>query len=144
MVNSVPVQVTLTSPGNGASNQSRTPTLNWTISSGAASYDLYLGTSSPPSLYVQNLAGNSYVVSTALNASTTYYWNVVAKNSAGSAPASGTWSFTTAVPAPAQVTLTSPISGATNQSTTPTLNWTASSNATSYDLYLGSSSSPPV
>jgi len=30
-----------------------------------------------------------------LSASQTYYWNVVAKNSSGSAPASSTWSFTT-------------------------------------------------
>src|SRR5207253_6976528 len=45
---------------------------------------------------------------------------------------------------PSQVTLTSPISGASNQSTLPTLSWLASSNATSYDLYLGTSSSPAV
>src|ERR1022692_432471 len=144
VITSVPVQVNLTSPGSGATSQSTTPTLSWSASSNATSYDLYLGSGNPPSVYGQNLSGTSSVVTTALNAGTTYYWNVVAKNSAGSAPASSTWSFTTAASVPGQVTLTSPGSGATSQSTTPTLSWTASSNATSYDLYLGSSNPPSV
>ena len=97
VIAAVPGQVTLTSPANGATSQSRTPTLSWSASSGATAYDLYLGTSNPPGLYQQNLSGTSYGVTTALNGGTTYYWNVVAKNSAGSAPASGTWSFATAV-----------------------------------------------
>jgi photosystem II stability/assembly factor-like uncharacterized protein len=92
---SVPGQVTLTSPGSGAVNQSTTPTLNWSASNNATSYDLYLGTSNPPPVYAQNLSGISFGVTTALNAGTPYFWNVVAKNSAGSAPASSTWSFTT-------------------------------------------------
>ena len=95
-VSSVPGQVTLTSPGSGAANQSTTPTLSWSASTSATSYDLYLGTSNPPAVYAQNLSGTSYAVSTALTAGTTYYWNVVAKNGVGSAPASSTWSFVTA------------------------------------------------
>src|SRR5207247_2143881 len=73
----LPGQVTLTSPGNGATNQSTTPTLSWSGSSNATSYDLYLGTSNPPPVYAQNLSGTSKVVSTALNAAATYFWNVV-------------------------------------------------------------------
>src|ERR1022692_4350517 len=144
IVNSVPGLVNLTSPGTGATNQSTTPTLSWSASSNANSYDLYLGNSNPPSVYAQNLSGTSYVVSTTLNAGSTYYWNVVAKNSMGSAPASSTWSFTMAAAVPGQVMLTSPGSGAASQSTTPTLSWSASSNANSYDLYLGNSNPSSV
>ncbi len=140
----VPAQVTLTSPANGAINQSTAPTLTWSASSNATAYDVYLGTSNPPGLFGSVTAGTSLTVSPALNASTTYYWNVIAKNSTGSAPASSTWSFTTAPPAPTQVSLTSPVSGATNQSTTPTLTWSASNNATAYDLYLGTTNPPAM
>ncbi len=141
---SVPGQVTLTSPVNGATNQSTTLTLSWSASANATSYDVYLGTSSTPGVYAQNLSGTSFAVSTALSAGSTYYWYVIAKNSVGSAPASTTWSFATTASVPGQVTLTSPVNGATNQSTTPTLNWSLSANATSYDLYLGTSNSPPA
>ena len=141
---SAPPQVTLSAPANGAGNQSRTPTLSWSSSSGATSYDLYLGTTNPPALYAQNISPTSFTVSTALTAGTTYYWNVVAKNSGGSSPASGTFSFTTGVTAPPQVTLSAPANGATAQSVTPTLNWSSSSGATSYDLYLGTSNPPAL
>jgi hypothetical protein len=47
-------------------------------------------------VYAQNLSGTSFIVSTALTAGSTYYWDVVAKNGAGSAPASTISSFTTA------------------------------------------------
>jgi hypothetical protein len=56
----------------------------------------YLGTNSSPAVYAPNLSTTSFTVTTALTAGTTYYWNVVAKNSGGSAPASSTWSFGTA------------------------------------------------
>ena len=141
---SLPGQVTLTSPVNGTTNQAATPTLTWTASGNATAYDLYLGSSNPPSLYAQNVAATNYVVSTALGAGTTYYWNVVAKNGSGSAVASSTWSFTTATTLPGQVTLTSPVNGVMNQSTTPLLSWSASANATGYDLYLGGSNPPSL
>src|SRR5205807_3035756 len=79
--------------------------------------------------------------------STVYYWKVVAKNSSGST-SSAIWSFTTDVPvtsgAPSAPASPSPASGATGVSTTPTLSWAASSNATSYDVYFGTSSSPAL
>ena len=43
---------------------------------------------------------------------------------------------------PPQVTLTSPVSGASAQTTPLTLSWDAASGATSYNVYLGYSSSP--
>jgi hypothetical protein len=65
---------------------------------------------------------------------------VVAKNS-GSTASSATWSFTTQVAAPA---LVAPAAGATGVSATTTLSWNASAGATSYDVYFGTSSPPPL
>ncbi len=81
------------SPQNAATGVSLTPTLSWAAASAASSYDVYFGTSSSPAM-AGNTSGTSYNPGT-LSASTTYYWRVVAKNSAGST-SSATWSFTTA------------------------------------------------
>ncbi len=83
----------LVSPANGAAGVLLAPTLVWDASNGATSYDVYFGTSSTPPL-----AGNTTNLSYApgvLNPGITYYWQIAAKNSAGSNP-SGVWSFTTA------------------------------------------------
>jgi len=110
----LPTQVTLSSPVNLAASQSTNPTLTWSASTNATSYDLYLGGSNPPSLYAQNVSTTSFAVSTALTAGTTYYWNVVAKNSAGSAIASATWSFMTAVAANTNLALNRPATQSSN------------------------------
>jgi hypothetical protein len=70
---------------------------------------------------------------------------VVAKNSAG-ATSSGTWSFTTITsqPAPGTPGNLSPANGATGISVTTALTWAAASNATSYDVYFGTSASPAL
>jgi hypothetical protein len=130
----------LISPANGATGVSLTPTLTWNASSGAASYDVYFGGTHPPVL-VANTTGTSYAPATLVGGAL-YYWQIVAKNSAGSA-SSATWSFTTqasALPAPV---LTSPANGATGVSLSPNLFWNGSSGATAYDVYLGTSPSPP-
>jgi hypothetical protein len=128
----------LVSPANGATGVSVTPTLSWSASAGATSYDVYFGTSSSPPL-ATNTAGTSYAPAT-LSGGTLYYWRVVANNSGGSA-SSATWSFTTQVAGPV---LVSPANGATGVSVTPALSWNASNGATSYDVYFGTSSSPPL
>jgi len=85
----------LTYPANGAIGALVAPTLFWNPSAGATSYDVYFGTSSTPP-YVANTTGSSYAPG-ALSQNTTYYWQIVALNSAGSA-SSETWSLTTGVP----------------------------------------------
>ncbi len=85
----------LISPQNGANGVSRTPGLSWSASAGAASYNVYFGTSAPPPL-VSSTPATSYSPS-ALNAGASYYWQVVAIGSSG-ASASATWAFTTQGP----------------------------------------------
>jgi hypothetical protein len=68
------------------------PALHWTASSGATTYDVYLGTSSTPPL-VTSITGTSYTPGAALSRRTTYFWKVVAKNTSGTVT-SPVWSFT--------------------------------------------------
>jgi C1A family cysteine protease len=81
------------SPSNGATGISTSATLSWTACTNATSYDVYLGTSSSPSL-VGNTATTTYGVS-GLPSGTTYYWKIVAKNTCGGSTPGSVWSFTT-------------------------------------------------
>jgi PKD repeat protein len=84
------------SPPNAATNVSTTPTLTWTAG-GATSYDVSFGVTNPPPLVTSDRAMASYTPSPALTSNTTYYWQVVARNSSGTT-AGPVWSFTTAPP----------------------------------------------
>ena len=107
-----PAAPTSPSPANGATGVSTSPTLSWSPSSGAASYDVYFGTASNPPL-AGSVTTATYTPGT-LSSGTTYFWKVVAKNSVGTA-ASPVWSFSTSAPVvssstPAAVSVT-PSSG---------------------------------
>ena len=78
-------------PSPGAVNVTAT-TVSWSAASGATSYDLYFGTSSTPPFKATTNATSVSVGK--LSAGVSYYWRVVAKNSAGNS-SSPTWSFTT-------------------------------------------------
>lgn len=142
-----PTCTTNTVPANNATGVNIYPNLvlNWNAVPGASSYDVYIGTTNPPTSLVTTSSTNSVsLVGGAYN--TTYYWYVVPKNSLGAATgcASSTTSFTTkqAPPAPSCPMVVSPANGATGVSNNPiTLTWTSSPNATAYDLYLGTASS---
>ncbi len=92
----VPPAPALSSPADGASGVSVTPTLTWAAAGGATSYDVYFGTLAAPSL-VTTTTSTSYSPA-GLSPATLYYWQIVARNSAGTA-GSATWSFTTGAPA---------------------------------------------
>lgn len=90
-------------PTAGATNVTTQPSLTWTAS-GATSYDVFFGTSSPPSLVASNVSSSTYTPATLAN-STTYYWQILARN-AGGTTAGPVWSFTTAAaPAPGPIAL---------------------------------------
>ena len=80
------------SPATGVINQSVTTTLSWGGAAGATSYDVYFGTSNPPASQGTQ-SGTTFNPGT-LSASTTYYWRINAKNSAGTTQGT-VWSFTT-------------------------------------------------
>jgi len=96
---------TLVSPANLANNISLAPSLVWIADAAATSYDVYLGTSATPQ-YVATTTSTSYSPSS-LNPGSTYYWQIAARNSAGS-NLSAVSSFTTGQPCSANVTAASP------------------------------------
>jgi PKD repeat protein len=112
-------------------------TLHWTASSGATSYDLYRN----GSLYAQNITQLQYVNNANLTAGQTYSYYLKAKNTTGSTQSN---TINVAIPAnicasvPGNFTLSNdaPVCN-TSAPAGPsvTLHWTASSGATSYDLY---------
>jgi len=131
----------LLAPNSGATGVSLTPTLSWDVASGATSYDVYFGTSSPLPL-VASTAGTSYAPGT-LAEGTMYFWQVVARSSSGSGT-SAVWAFTTQGPPPATPVLILPANQAGGVVVAPTLTWNASAGAETYDVYFGTSSVPPL
>jgi fibronectin type 3 domain-containing protein len=109
-------------------------TLSWTASSGATSYNVYRSTSSNgegTTAYVSGVTAPTYS-DTAVTAGTTYYYKVAAVNSAGtSAQSAEVSAVPTAASAPATPTGVTATAG-TGQ---VALSWTASSGATSYNVY---------
>ncbi|NIA11512.1 MAG: hypothetical protein GWP10_17780 [Nitrospiraceae bacterium] len=94
-------------PSNGATGISASQNLSWSCTTpdvngfNISSYDVYIGTSDPPS-YFNNTASTTVDPGT-LSTSTKYYWKVVAINDHGDRSVSDVWNFTTAsspVPSP--------------------------------------------
>ncbi|HTR81112.1 MAG TPA: FlgD immunoglobulin-like domain containing protein [Bacteroidota bacterium] len=122
----------LVSPANGAVNQSATPQLVWESSSLAATYHLQLSSQQNFSVLI---ADDSLLADTAqtvgpLAKDSTYFWRVSAKNAGGSSGWSGAWNFKTADLQPP--ILTSPLNGASVDSTQVSFVWSAVQNASSY------------
>ena len=121
----VPV-LTLTAECNGTASQIR---LNWTATSGATSYDVYRN----GAVYTTGLTGTQFI-NTAVTAGTTYSYAILARNSTGSTGSAtrSAMAPNCAAPGVPVLTLTAECSGTTLQIR---LNWTATSGATSYDVY---------
>lgn len=97
--NSPPNTPSLSSPSNGASDISTSPTLSWDCNDPDGNYEsleynVYLGTSSSPSLLKSGITGTSYSASD-LKRNTKYYWKIKAIDSKGESKTSPVWSFKT-------------------------------------------------
>ncbi|MFN0204077.1 MAG: fibronectin type III domain-containing protein [Bacteroidia bacterium] len=108
-----------------------TVTLNWAASSGATSYNIQYKTNAATTWTTTTSTTNSKAL-TGLTASTLYNFQVQAVCSAASSAYSATTNFTTT----AAPCATAPTGLATTNlaATTVTLNWTASTGATSYNI----------
>lgn len=96
-VNLPPTQPSSPTPTNGAINQSVGSQLMWVCSDpelDPLKYDIYLGTTSLPSLVATNVTGITFNPG-ALQYSTTYFWKIVAKDTQGNSTEGAVWSFTT-------------------------------------------------
>ncbi|MDD3004454.1 GEVED domain-containing protein [Flavobacterium sp.] len=136
-----------TTPVNNATGITN-KTFTWSSASGGVlGYKLYVGSNEGASDLINGLdVGNvlTYTLSE-INylPNTQYFWKVIPYNNFGDANGCVAWKFTT-LNVPSCATLTFPTSAAINVVRNTTLTWTAptSSTVTSYDVYLGTSSSP--
>jgi formylglycine-generating enzyme required for sulfatase activity len=86
------------SPTNNATNQSTLPILSWSCAdpeNDPLTFDVYFGTSINPPLIVQNQTNMTYNPGT-LNASSNYWWKIVAKDDHSNTTMGPLWKFTTA------------------------------------------------
>ena len=91
----LPSAPTPLNPANGASGIASAPTLSWSPAANATGYTVYFGSTNPPASSVALSGGNSTSYSPGIvSGLITYYWQVVATNSAGTA-SSPVVSFTT-------------------------------------------------
>jgi len=91
-----PVYVT---PANTAQGQPTTIVLSWKPGLWAHRADIYLGTSSPPTLWLKDVTVSpnttKQVTVSGLQSGTSYFWKVVSKTMAGKTAAGPVWSFAT-------------------------------------------------
>ena len=135
-----PAAPVLSYPVSGTTINSSPLSLIWIASSGATSYTLQISVDSLFTSFVYNQIGltSSSQQVTGLTASK-YYWRVSATNNNGTSGWSIVWSITTV--APTSPFLSSPVNGATAQSLSPVLSWSASGGATSFTLQVSVNSS---
>lgn len=137
-----PAVPVLVAPPNNSINVPLTPNLDWEDVPSAQSYRVQVSTSSSFTTTVLNVGGltnSGYIVPPGiLQNGQIYYWHVNATNQGGTSAYSATWNFTTIpLPPPPPIPL-SPPNNAVNVSTTPTLDWSDVSAATSYHVQVSS------
>jgi hypothetical protein len=91
-----PIAPSLPNPANGATGVGTSPTLSWS-ELGALNYDVRFGTTNPPPQVSSSQVTATYSPGS-LAANTTYFWQILARNSAGTTTGP-VWSFTTAAAA---------------------------------------------
>ncbi|MHC4083807.1 MAG: alkaline phosphatase [Planctomycetota bacterium] len=127
------------SPADSATGVDIDADLAWTAGADAVSHDVYFGISATPP-FVLNQTETTYEPGT-LVPNTTYYWAIDERDSGGGVTPGAVWSFTTA-PVPGQASNPNPADVATDVSLTVDLSWTAGNDATSHDVYFGTSDPP--
>ena len=147
------------SPADGATGIGKTQTLSWSggdpDTGDTVVYDVYwdgTGNNPDPPLWAANQTDTTVDVSPLQKTSTAYYWKVVARDNHGVIATSPIWKFTTAATfsnnPPNTPSNPSPADGAATIPVTTSLTWNGSDpdsgDTVSYNLYFGTSSSPPL
>jgi hypothetical protein len=132
-----PVDFVTTAPSNNSTATVSSIALSWASTAGATSYEYCIATSaSTCSTWTSTGTATSATV-TGLAHNTTYFWQVRARNDAGTTLANrGTpWQLTVVLP-PDSFNKSAPANNARNQRTTVILAWAASPRANSYEYCI--------
>ena len=125
------------SPSNNSTSISASVSINWYSSTGATYYELKIANNPAFSnAAIYNSSQTNYTVGN-LYFSTTYYWQIRAKNASDSSLWSNVWNFTTT----ASNSLYSPSNNSTNLNVSTTLNWYSITGANTYQLDVDTSAS---
>ena len=103
VLSGVPGTTSLSSPTDGATDQSTTPTLSWNAATGAETYTVQIATDIGFTNIVENATGltsTAHVSSTTLAENTVHFWRVRAVNFCGDGSWSSVYSFQTSVAPP--------------------------------------------
>lgn len=146
--------------GNASSVSNVTVTFYLSSDTNITTSDTVVGTLSWPtfSTWWESSSGITLTIPSSVTAGTYYIGGIVSasgltnsvsinnsflvRTRSGSSGTPTTLTVTGGCTVPGTTTLSSPAAGATGVSTSPTLSWSAVSGATSYDLYLSTSSTP--
>ena len=137
--NPIPQAPTLVSPPNNSVNISLTPTLTWNTSQGATRYHVQVSTIANFQVITDSATVTTtqyQIPSGKLQNSTVYFWRVNASNTVGTSAWSTIWNFSTLSAPPQTPVLISPPDSALLVPTTPLLDWSDVSTATSYRLQV--------
>jgi plastocyanin len=130
-------------PADDAMGQSTSPILDWDTSTDATSYEYCIDQSLNSSCddAWTSVGANTQAALDGLPNDATHEWQARAVNDTGNTEANGGawWQFTTVVAAPEGFTKTNPTDNAVDQSTAPTLEWTAGAGATEYEYCIDTS-----
>ncbi len=138
----LPICSTITAPLNNAVNVPVNTSISWTAVTNATGYNLSIGTSAGASnLLASTNVGNltTYNLPTGFPESTTIFVRVVPVNATGTAVGCTEQSFTTQALLPVCTTITAPLDNAINVPVNSSISWTAVTNATGYNLSIGTS-----
>jgi len=140
-------------PEDGATGVSIDADIRWTggdpDEGDTVTYDVYFGTTSPPSKVVSNQSGTTYDTGT-MSYSQKYYWQIVVWDNHGASTGGPIWNFTT-VEQPNYPPYTpsnpDPANHAIDVDVNANLSWTGGDPNTgdilAYDVYFGTNSTPP-
>ncbi len=128
-------------PANGATGLSRNANLEWNDATDAAGYDIQWREAGGSWNTVYDLTQSSYDLPQ-LAWNTEYEWRVTATNATGDT-AGPVWRFATIVERSGPFSLQSPTNAATRQGVEIELDWSESARAENYDVYFGTTDSPP-
>jgi len=150
-LNHVPNTPSSPSPAIGAIEQVLNQTLAWTggdPDGDMITYDVYLEAGdTTPDILVSNDQSNTFYYRSGLTVNTTYYWQIIATDSAGLSTPGPVWYFTTSINhSPNMPNSPSPESGAINQNHNITLSWMGGDldgDAVTYDVYLEANDESP-